>query len=138
MQDAVAKSNQDGLFSGVPYDYGAVAPAGATLFTAGACPLDSSGHVVGLGDLAEQARVSIENLVLALARYGATPENLVKTTIFVVGDQEDLVRAWNVIAKRLAPLRPPSTLVGVTALGYAGQLVEIEGIATIGNEERSG
>src|SRR5262249_48428886 len=34
----------------VPYDYAAVAPAGATLFTAGACPLDGEGRVVGAAD----------------------------------------------------------------------------------------
>lgn len=34
-----------GLHPGAPYHYGAVAPAGATLFTAGACPIDGSGRV---------------------------------------------------------------------------------------------
>jgi hypothetical protein len=43
--------------------------------------------------------------------------------------RDDLVRAWNVIAAGLAPAKPPSTLLGVSFLGYPGQLVEIEGIA---------
>jgi enamine deaminase RidA (YjgF/YER057c/UK114 family) len=119
------------LFEQVPYEYGAVAPAGAVLFTAGACPLDADGDVVGLGDHIAQARVALDNLVLALDRYGARLEDLVKTTVYVLGDRNDLVAVWSVIAQGLAPLRPPSTLLGVAALGYSGQLVEIEGIAAV-------
>jgi enamine deaminase RidA (YjgF/YER057c/UK114 family) len=113
----------DSLFRDAPYEYGAVAPAGAILFTAGACPLDSEGNVVGPGDHQEQAGVSLRNLIAALARFGAQPEDLVKTTVYVVGDREDLVAVWNVVAAGLAPHRPPSTLLGVSVLGYPGQLV---------------
>jgi enamine deaminase RidA (YjgF/YER057c/UK114 family) len=121
----------DSLFHDVPYEYGAIAPAGAILFTAGACPLDSEGKLVGAGDHLEQAGAALRNLISALARFGARPEDLVKTTVYVVGDREDLVIAWNVVAVGLAPHRPPSTLLGVSALGYPGQLVEIEGVATL-------
>jgi hypothetical protein len=48
----------EGLFPGVPYDYAAIAPAGSLLFTAGACPLDSDGDVVGPGAPDMQARAS--------------------------------------------------------------------------------
>ena len=54
-----------------------------------------------------------------------------RTTIYVVGDRHDLVQAWHTIASGLAPFRPPSTLVGVTVLGYPDQLVEIDGIAAL-------
>jgi enamine deaminase RidA (YjgF/YER057c/UK114 family) len=123
----------DSLFPGVPYQYGAVAPRGAVLFTAGACPLDSDGNVVAPGDPVGQAGAALSNLSAALARFGARSEDLLKTTIYVVGDREDLVAVWNVVAAGLAPHRPPSTLLGVSVLGYPGQLVEIEGIAAIRN-----
>jgi enamine deaminase RidA (YjgF/YER057c/UK114 family) len=119
------------LFEGVPYDYGAVAPAEAILFTAGACPLDAEGNVVGRHDHVAQAGAALDNLIGALARFGARPQDLVKTTIYVVGDHAALVAVWDVVAGRLAPLRPPSTLLGVAMLGYEGQLVEIEGIAAV-------
>jgi len=119
------------LFEGVPYAYGAVAAAGAIVFTAGACPLDESGDVIGTGDVAAQAEAALENLKTALKRYGAGPEHLVRTTIYVTGDRGDLVRAWDVIAAGLHPHRPPSTLLGVSALGYSGQLVEIDAIAAL-------
>ena len=119
------------LYDGVPYEYSAVAPPGAVLFTAGACPLNPDGRVVAPGDHREQARVALANLLAVLDAHGAGPEHLVRTTIYVVGDRDDLVQAWDVIATGLAPHRPPGTLLGVTVLGYRDQLVEIDGIAAL-------
>jgi len=121
----------DGLAGGLPYEYAAVAPAGSIIFTAGACPLDANGAVVAAGDVAAQAARTVDNLLAVLARHGAGPGDLVRTTIYVVGSRDDLVAAWEVIAGRLAPNRPPSTLLGVACLGYADQLVEIDGIAAL-------
>ena len=119
------------LFDGVAYEYGAVVERGSIVFTAGACPLDEAGKLVAPGDHAAQAVAALENLRAALERYGAGVEHLVRTTIYVVGDHEALVRVWDVITDGLAPQRPPSTLVGVSVLGYRGQLVEIDGIAAL-------
>lgn len=114
------------LFRGVAYDYSA--GAGGLLFTAGACPLDAEGKVVGLDDLEAQAAAAVDNLLECLEEAGSHAEDLLKTTIYVVArDRADLVRAWEVVAARLG--RTPSTLVGVSFLGYPGQLVEIEAIA---------
>jgi len=119
------------LYPDAPYDYAAVA-SGTSVFTAGACPLDADGRVVAPGDYEEQARVAFANLVTALAAAGADTNDLVKTTVFVAArEREDLVRVWRVVEAALAPARPPSTLLGVSFLGYTDQLVEIEGIASI-------
>ena len=115
----------------VPYGYAAVAPGGATLFTAGACPLDETGTVVAPSDHRAQAERAVDNLLAVLGGHRAGPANLVKTTVYVVGARPDLVAVWDVVAARLAPHRPPSTLLGVTVLGYPDQLVEIEGIAAL-------
>ena len=87
--------------------------------------------VVAPGDHREQSRVALANLLAVLDAHGAGPEHLVRTTIYVVGDRDDLVRAWDVISSGLAPARPPGTLLGVTVLGYPDQLVEIDGIAAL-------
>jgi enamine deaminase RidA (YjgF/YER057c/UK114 family) len=132
---AVATGDRDHvggpLYRGVPYDYGAVAPPGAVLFTAGACPLGADGRVTAPGDHREQARIALVNLLAVLEAHGVGPENLVRTTIYVVGDRDDLVEAWDTVSAGLAPFRPPSTLLGVTVLGYPDQLVEIDGIASL-------
>jgi enamine deaminase RidA (YjgF/YER057c/UK114 family) len=56
---------------------------------------------------------------------------MVRTTVYVVGDRDQLAQVWSVVADRLAPHRPPSTLLGVNLLGYPDQLVEIDGVATL-------
>ncbi|HEY7072968.1 MAG TPA: Rid family hydrolase [Acidimicrobiales bacterium] len=131
-------SGPEGLYPGVPYDYAAVAPPGAVVLTAGACPLDPEGRVVAPGDHREQAQVALANLLAVLAAHGCGPQDLVRTTIYVVGLRHDLTVVWDVVSSGLAPHRPPSTLLGVTVLGYQDQLVEIDGIAAApGPEGRS-
>jgi enamine deaminase RidA (YjgF/YER057c/UK114 family) len=118
------------LYAGVPYDYAAIAPAGRLVFTAGACPLDAAGRVVAPGDFEAQARRALDNLLVTLASAGSGPAQVLKTTVYVAArDRSDLVRVWNVIAQGFAPVKPPSTLLGVALLGYADQLVEIEAVA---------
>jgi enamine deaminase RidA (YjgF/YER057c/UK114 family) len=120
-----------GLYPGAPYDYAALSPEGARLvFAAGACPLNEAGEVVAPGDYAEQARVAIENLGVALEAAGSGFDRVVKSTVHVASDDRaQLVRVWRVVEASFAPSRPPSTLLGVAALGYEGQLVEIEAVA---------
>ena len=102
------------------------------MFAAGACPLNDAGEVVGPGDYEAQARVALENLTLALEAAGSGLEQVIKTTTYVASsDRAQLLRAWGVVEKGFAPARPPSTLLGVAALGYAGQLVEIEAVALV-------
>jgi enamine deaminase RidA (YjgF/YER057c/UK114 family) len=119
------------LYAGVPYEYAALVPPGARLvFTAGACPLTDAGEVVGPGDYEAQARAALENLRVALEAAGSSFDQVLKTTVYVASaDRAQLVRVWAVVEKSFAPAKPPSTLLGVAALGYAGQLVEIEAVA---------
>ena len=123
------------LFPGTPYEYTAVAPEGAKLvFAAGACPLDEAGNVVALGDFEGQARAVVENLRTALEEAGSSFGQMLKTTVYVVSaDRAELVRVWGVVERAFAPARPPSTLLGVAALGYEGQLVAIEAVALAGS-----
>jgi enamine deaminase RidA (YjgF/YER057c/UK114 family) len=120
------------LYPGAPYEYAAVAPEGALVFTAGACPLDESGTVVGPGDHEAQAGQAVENLGAALTAAGSSLEHVLKTTVYVVAeDRSALVRTWKVVEERFGGHRPPSTLLGVALLGYPEQLVEIEAVALV-------
>jgi enamine deaminase RidA (YjgF/YER057c/UK114 family) len=120
-----------GLHSGVPYAYAAIAQPGALVFTAGACPLDEQGAIVGPGDVRLQASQAMANLIEALAAAGAELTDVLKTTVFVAsGDRRDLMVAWEVVRAAFGEHDAPSTLLGVAALGYDGQLVEIEAVAT--------
>ncbi|HWG03071.1 MAG TPA: RidA family protein [Trebonia sp.] len=123
------------LFGGAPYAYAAVGAVRADelVFTAGACPLDDEGRVVGDGDVRVQAAQAVANLATALAAAGATLTDVLKSTIYVASaDRADLVAAWDVISAEFGAHDAPSTLLGVTVLGYPGQLVEIEAVAVAG------
>jgi enamine deaminase RidA (YjgF/YER057c/UK114 family) len=124
--------NPSALYRDAPYDYAAVAPTERLVCTAGACPLDRDGAIVAPGDLEGQARRTLDNLELALAEAGARFEHVLKTTVYVAGaERADLVRVWTVVAERFGDARPPSTLLGVSFLGYPEQLVEIEAIGFV-------
>jgi enamine deaminase RidA (YjgF/YER057c/UK114 family) len=44
-------------------------------------------------------------------------------------DQADLLAAWQAVEAEFGRDGPPSTLLGVSVLGFTGQLVEIEAVA---------
>jgi enamine deaminase RidA (YjgF/YER057c/UK114 family) len=114
------------LYEGTPYEYSA--EAHGLVFTAGACPLDDEGKVVAPGDYEAQTERAVANLLAALAKRGLGADSLLKTTIYVVGQERgDLVHVWGVASEQLG--RAPSTLLGVSFLGYPDQLVEIDAIA---------
>jgi enamine deaminase RidA (YjgF/YER057c/UK114 family) len=133
VSDAIQFVRPAALTGDVPYAYAAVTGPGRTVFTAGACPLDADGTTVAAGDVAGQARRVMANLVTTLAAAGAGLHDVVKTTVYVASaDRQDLVAAWDVIRAAFGDHDAPSTLVGVTVLGYADQLVEVEAVAVIG------
>ena len=116
------------LWSGIPYEYSRV--ANGLVFAAGACPIDEGGNVVAPGDREAQAARTVENLLVALAEAGSSVGAILRTTIYVVAEERaDLVRVWNVVSAELG--RAPSTLLGVSFLGYPEQLVEIEAVAVV-------
>jgi len=121
------------LAARVPYAYAATTRSRSLLvFTAGACPLDESGSTVGAGDVEAQAEQVMANLRRALHSAGARLDDVVKTTVYVVsGDRSDLVAAWGVVRRHFGAHDPPATLLGVGALGYPDQLVEVEAIAAL-------
>lgn len=116
-----------------PYAYASTIPADSRLiFLAGACPLNSSGDTVHVGDVAGQARACLDNMDAALAAAGATLTDVVSTRVLVASTaRADLVAAWDVVAAHFGAHDVPSTLIGVTVLGYPDQLVEIESIAAV-------
>jgi enamine deaminase RidA (YjgF/YER057c/UK114 family) len=116
-----------------PYAYAArVDDASRLVFSAGACPIDQNGLTVAVGRLREQTGKAMDNLEVALRAAGVELSAVIKTTIYVASDRrEDLQAAWEVVHERFGDHEPPSTLLGVTVLGYRDQLVEIEAVAAL-------
>jgi len=115
------------------YAYAATAPAGSRLiFLAGACPLNADGSTAAVGDYPGQAAKAFENLRTALADAGASLTDVISTRVLVAsGHREDLAAVWQVVSDSFGAHDVPSTLLGVTVLGYQDQLVEIEAVAAV-------
>lgn len=117
----------------VDYAYASRIPVGMDiLFLAGACPLTKEGIVPESSDYEMQANLCVENLKEALKECGASLKDVVYTRVLVATQsQSDLVTAWDTIRKEFGDHDVPSTLSGVTVLGYRNQLVEIEAVAAV-------
>jgi enamine deaminase RidA (YjgF/YER057c/UK114 family) len=115
-----------------PYAHAAtIAVDARLLFLAGSCPLAADGTVVPGGIAAQTAR-ALDNLETALLAAGATLTDVVATRVLVAStERSELVEAWTVVHDRFGAHDVPSTLIGVTVLGYPGQLVEIEATAGV-------
>jgi enamine deaminase RidA (YjgF/YER057c/UK114 family) len=123
----------DELSDAAEYAYASSVPASARLlFLAGSCPLNVDGSTAAVGDVAGQAEKCVENLVIALEAAGATLADVASTRVLVASTkQSDLVTAWEVVRAAFGDHDVPSTLLGVTVLGYDAQLVEIEATAAV-------
>ncbi|TYB49249.1 RidA family protein [Actinomadura chibensis] len=133
MNRAVTLIRSSSLSDVAQYAYAAsAAPGSRLIFLAGACPLDEDGTTVAVGDYAGQAAKAVENLKTALADAGASLDDVVYTRVLVASTrQKDLGTAWKVVRAAFGDHDVPSTLSGVTVLGYEDQLVEIEATAAV-------
>lgn len=124
---------RSGNLADVSYAYASKVPSDMELiFLAGSCPLDKYGNVTLINDYEGQARLCIENLKEALKECGAELKNIAYTRILVASSERvNLVKVWGVISDEFGEHDVPSTLSGVSVLGYENQLVEIEAVATI-------
>jgi enamine deaminase RidA (YjgF/YER057c/UK114 family) len=133
MPHAITLIRSASLSSVAEYAYAATAPASARLiFLAGACPLNDDGSTAAVGDYAGQAAKAFQNMQTALSDAGASVHDVLYTRVLVASSQQrDLVAAWQVVRDSFGGHDVPSTLMGVTVLGYADQLVEIEATAAV-------
>ena len=134
MTDRFVLINPGGLHPTSGYAHLTIAEAGRTAHLAGLCPLDADEQIVGPGDLGAQIDQVVANALAILSAADATPHDVVRSVIYVVSaDSTVLASAWQRLnASPLAPaFATASTLLGVTALGYTGQLIEIDLTASL-------
>jgi enamine deaminase RidA (YjgF/YER057c/UK114 family) len=111
------------------YHHVTIVEAGRTAHLAGQCPMDVDGTLVGPGDHLAQTDQVIRNALAVLAAVGAKPADVVRSVVYVVSDDgRQLSAVWDRLNEsELGPaFSTASTLLGVTALGYTGQLVEVD------------
>jgi enamine deaminase RidA (YjgF/YER057c/UK114 family) len=117
----------------VGYSDAVVVSSGKTIYISGQVPLNSKSELVGKGDLRAQTIQVFENLKNILAQSGATFQDVVKVSTYIVNCKPSDVALVREIRKSyLAEKSPPaSTMVGVTSLVDPDFLIEIEVIAVI-------
>ncbi len=120
--------------SGAPWEavvgYSRVVVAGGFAFVTG-CTSIVDGEVVHEGDHYAQARQACANVVAALASVGATPEQVVRTRMFVrdITRWEDVGRAHGEV---FGTVLPATSMVEVSGLIDPRMLVEVEAQAWVG------
>jgi len=124
------KFNPPGVHETAGYSHVTISPSGRLAHLAGQCPLDLGGAVVGApGDYDAQTDQVIANCLAVLKATGAAPADVVRSIIYVVSpDSAVLAGVWDRLnASALGPaFTTASTLLGVAALGYRCQLIEVD------------
>ncbi len=122
--------NPEDLPTPLTYTQVVVATRSRLVFVAGQEPEDEHGNVVGVGDLAGQARQVFANVGRALAAAGAQPGQVTKLSIYVVGHRREYLP---VIEEARTALfgnhKPADTLIGVQTLSDPRHLIEVDAIA---------
>jgi 2-iminobutanoate/2-iminopropanoate deaminase len=99
------------------------------IFVSGQIPIDPETGEMVKGDIREQARQSIENLVAVLEAAGATVDDVVKVTVYL-SDMKDYEEFNGVYEEYFGHSKPARAVVEVSKLPK-GAKVEIEAIAVL-------
>ncbi len=114
-----------------PSGFSPAARVGNTVFSAGQVSTDENGNLVGEGDARAQAEQCLKNVEAAISAAGASIDDVVKITTFLVNveDYSDYAAA----RLQLFPENgPASSTVIIKALVRPEFLIEIEAIAVVG------
>lgn len=105
---------------------------GKTIYVGGQDAVNAKGEIIGKGDVGAQTEQVLKNLQTALAACGATFDNLLKITIYIVQGQ-DLRRGFQASQKYFGHLKNQPAISGlfVSALANPDFLVEIDAIAFV-------
>src|SRR3954452_21079461 len=108
-------------------------------FVGGQVDLDPEGNVLHAGDIVAQTPVAIAAIGRVLEDLGSGLSDLVKIVVYHVDDGSlDEVSLLENLAAALPDSKPAFCTVPVPYLAYPGMLIEIEGVAAIGEKTRVG
>lgn len=109
--------------------------AGNTVYLGGQTALDKGMNIVP-GGIVEQFRQAFSNVLTTLTEAGGQPQDLVSVTIYLtnvddyMANGREIGRIWREMA---GSEYPAMAGIGVTRLWQKEALIEIQGIAVIGN-----
>lgn len=107
--------------------YAQAVAAGDLVFVSGQLPIGADGTHRPHASFEEQVRQVFDNVFAILAAAGASPKDLARVTVYIVG-----IERWaefnRLCAELLGDWRPARTVVPVPELHF-GYLVEVDAIA---------
>jgi 2-iminobutanoate/2-iminopropanoate deaminase len=103
---------------------------GRLLYISGQVAWDSSGTIVGKGDVRAQARQTFENLRGVLQAAGGDLSSLMKITTYIT-KIEDFPAVAEARSAVFSGELPASTLIVVKSLFHPDFLIEVEGVAAV-------
>lgn len=103
---------------------------GRTIYVSGLTSRNERGEIVGKEDIKAQTETVLENLKTVLESAGATLDDIVKLTVFVV-DIEQFDEIHEVRRRYFSEPYPASTMVEVSRLVDPELLIEIEAVAVV-------
>gem|GEM_PF-2505828 len=133
---ATVAVNPDGVTT--PTGAPAGVKIGLALWVSGQVAFDSTGTLIGPGDLRLQTDQALENLIQVVHAAHGVPADVVKLTAYVVADStasDQFHTIQSAITARFKKETPPAvTVVTVAGLAPPGALVAIDGIAMLRGE----
>jgi len=112
------------------YKMGTRMEGGRLLYVSGQVAWDTSGNIVGKGDVVAQARQAFQNLRGVLQAAGGDLENLMKITTYITRT-EDVPAVARARGEVFPGELPASTMIVVTSLFHPDFLIEVEGVAAV-------
>lgn len=122
--------NPVGLYKSPAFSQAVVAEGGKTIYIGGQNGISPDGKMAG-DNLASQTEQAYKNILAILKDVGASQENVVKQTIYVIKGQS-IQDGYAATQKVWGNFPTAISFVFVEGLGVPGALVEIEAIAVIG------
>ena len=117
------------------YNHAVSVRPGRLVFIAGQVSINEEGDIVGKGDFPAQVQQVFHNLGQVLASAGASFENVVQFTTFVVRSRstDEFVAARREVFAQIYPNGgyPPNTLLFIDRLVREEFFIEIEAIAAL-------
>jgi 2-iminobutanoate/2-iminopropanoate deaminase len=103
---------------------------GDVLYVSGVAPLDEKSQLVGVDDVAAQARQIFLNMKSILDAAGTGFDKVLKVTVYLT-DVADRTKINPIRQEFFGEARPASTLIGVNELAIPGMKVEIEAVVAL-------
>ncbi|MFD0319274.1 RidA family protein [Streptomyces flavalbus] len=107
------------------FGYAQAIRSGDLVHVSGQVAFDEAGEFLHPGDFAAQLQQTHANMDRVLDHYGATRNQVVSQTLYLVDLRQNAEAVSQGNLKYFGDHRPASTVLGVTELALPGQLVEI-------------